>query len=46
MQQVEKKLSCANDSQTTHKMGEKYIECNKKIVQMIFMNYISIIYII
>ncbi len=55
MQQVEKKIvlcnknttSRANDSHTTHKMGEKYTECNrKKIVQMIFMNYISIIYII
>ncbi len=50
MQQVvlcNKNTCRANDSQTSHETGEKYIECNlTKLVQMIFMNYISIIYMI
>ncbi len=50
MQQVvlcNKNTCRANDSQTSHETGEKYIECNlTKTVQMIFMNYISIIYMI
>ncbi len=41
-----KNTSSANDSQTTHKMGEKYIKCYRIFLQFIFMNYISIIYII